>query len=256
MDQLRFRFKIDDLSLDTTPMKRVTEYLNDLAVLLGEQKHVHLAEVTKGSIDAVIVTSVEAAPRIEQRIKDATQTSGVQPTGPQDALRAVKALADKLREDKTGAVFMFEAGAEIVRFEPPAQETTKQVFGPFNQEGTLDGVVVRLGGINDPVPVHLESDEGSHLCYASRSVAREIAKHIFDIPLRVFGQGRWFRTAEGKWILEAFTIRDFQPLIDEPISSVLAKLRAVPGNEWNEMENPLAELARLRSDGEDDGDDG
>jgi hypothetical protein len=255
MDQLRFRFKIDDLSLETTPMKRVAEYLNDLALLLGEQKHVHLAEVISGSIDAVIVASAEAAPKIAQRIRDATHTNGVQPSGPPEAIRAAKSLTDKLHEDKTGAVFMFEAGAEIVRFEPPAQETTKQVFGPFNQEGTLDGVVVRLGGINDPVLVHLESDEGSHLCYATRSVARELARHIFDIPLRVFGQGRWLRTAEGKWILEAFTIRDFQPLNDEPISSVLTKLRAVPGNEWNEMENPLEELARLHSDDDDSDDD-
>lgn len=255
MDQLRFRFKIDDLSLETTPMKRVTEYLNDLALLLGEQKHVHLAEVTSGSIDTVIVTSAEAAPKIEQRVRDATHTNGVAPTGPQEAIRAAKSLIDRLHEDRTGAVFMFEAGAEIVRFESPAQETTKQEFGPFNQEGTLDGVVVQLGGINDPVPVHLESDDASYQCYASRSVARELAKYIFDAPLRVFGQGRWFRTNKGKWILETFTIRDFQPLNDESLGTAIAKLRAVEGNEWNDLENPAKELAKIRGDDEDDGDD-
>jgi hypothetical protein len=255
MDQLRFRFKIDDLSLETTPMKRVTEYLSDLAALLGDQKHVHLAEIRTGSIEMIVKTDAEAATKIEQRVRDATPSNGVQPTGPQEAIKAAKSLEERLHEDRTSAVFMFEAGAEIVRFENGRRETAPQVYGPFNQEGTLDGLVVRLGGINDPVPVHLESDEGSYLCYASRSVARELAKHMFDIPLRVFGQGRWLRTAEGKWILEAFTIRDFQPLNDEPISSVLAKLRAVPGNEWNEMENPLKELAGLQND-DDDGDAG
>ncbi len=255
MDQYRFRFKIDDLTLETVSMKRLSEYLSDLAVLLGEQRHVHLAEIRTGSIETIIETDAEAAPKIEQRVRDATHHNGIQPTGPQEAIRAAKQLAEKLHEDKTGAVFMFEAGAEIVRFVNGRQETTAQVFGPFNQEGSLDGVVVRLGGVNDPVPVHLESDEGSFQCLASRAVARELAKHIFETPLRVYGQGRWLRSAEGEWHLESFTIRDFHPLVDDTVSSTLAKLRAVPGNEWNDLDDPLAEAAKLRNGGEDDKDD-
>jgi hypothetical protein len=254
MDRNRFRFKIDDLTLETISMKRLLEYLDDLASILGEQKHVHLAEIRTGSIEAIIDTDAEAAPKIERRVKEATRNNGVEPTGPPEAIRAAKSLMERLHQDKTGAVFMFEAGAEIVRFENGQRETTAQVFGPFNQEGTLDGVVVRVGGINDPVPVHLESDEGSYQCLASRSVARELARHIFETPLRVYGQGRWLRNADGEWHLESFTIRDFHPLVDETAGSALAKLRAVPGNEWNEIDAPLAEAAKLR-DGEEDKDD-
>jgi hypothetical protein len=128
------------------------------------------------------------------------------------------------------------------------------VFGPFNQEGSLDGVVVRLGGINDPVPVHLESDSGNYQCQASRALARELAKHIFETPLRVYGVGRWFRNVDGEWLLENFTIRDFHPLNGEPLSAVIAKLRTVPGNEWAASDDPLRELNRIRGGGEDEDD--
>ncbi len=248
-----FRFKIDDLTLDTIPMKRLLEYLNELATLLGDSKHVHLTRVENGSVEAVIRTEATLVPKIEQRVRAAAQRNGVKPTGPPEAIRAFRAITGMLQRDNTGAVFIFEAGAEIIRF-PSTKREQAPVFGPFNQEGSLDGVVVRLGGINDPVPVHLESDSGSYQCVASRVVARELAKHIFETPLRVYGDGRWLRSADGEWTLENFTIRDFHPLIDEPLTSVIAKLRAVPGNEWATLENPLSEMDRIRN-GDADKDD-
>lgn len=246
-----FRFKIDDLTLDTIPMKRLLEYLNDLVALLGEPKHIHLARVENGSVEAVIRTEANFVPKIEQRVRDAARSNGVKPTGPPEAIRAFKAITEKLLQDNTSAVFMFEAGAEIIRF-PSARKEQAPVFGPINQEGSLDGVVVRLGGINDPVPVHLESDSGSYQCLASRTVARDLAKYIFETPLRVYGVGRWLRSADGEWALETFTIRDFHPLLDEPLTSVIAKLRAVPGNEWGTLENPLREVNRIRNGDKDE----
>ena len=248
-----FRFKIDDLTLDTIPMKRLIEYLEDLATLLGEPKYVHLARVETGSVEAVIRTEANFVPKIERRVTQAARQNGVKPSGAPDAIRAFKAITKKLQEDNTNGVFMFEAGAEIVRF-PSGRKGKAPVFGPFNQEGSLDGVVVRLGGVNDPVPVHLESESGSYQCLASRALARELAKHIFETELRVYGVGRWLREADGEWTLENFTIRDFHPLNDEPLTAVIAKLRAVPGNEWANIENPLSELNRIRN-GDEDKDD-
>ncbi len=252
---LEFRFKIDDLTLDTISMKRLAEYLDDLAVLLGESKDVHLARIESGSVDAVVRTEDTFVPKIEERVRSAArQAYEPEGKGSQEAGRAFKAITDKLKQDKTGAVFMFEAGAEIVRF-PSGKKISEPTFGPFNQEGSLDGVIVRVGGINDPVPVHLESDSQTYQCLASRVVARELAKHIFDTPLRVYGIGRWFRTGGGKWILENFVIRDFHSLNDEPLVSVVAKLRAIPGNDWNKLKNPLIEADRIRNGDDEDGDD-
>jgi hypothetical protein len=252
MDQSKFRFKIDDLTLETIPMKRLAEYLTDLATLVGEVKDVHLVGIESGSVEAILLTETPHARAIEARIHSAAQSNGVKPTGPREAIKAFKSLTDKLAEDKTGAVFMFEAGAEILRF-PNRGRRHATVYGPFNQEGSLDGVVVRLGGVNDPVPVHLESDSGSYQCLASRTVARELAKHIFETTLRVYGIGRWTRTAEGEWTLESFTIRDFHPLSEEPLSAVVAKLRAVTGGGWAEIDDPVAEAKRIRDGDDEDG---
>lgn len=250
-----FRFKIDDLTLDTMPMKRLAEYLTDLAILLGQSKDVHLASVQSGSVEALVRTEANLVSKIEQRVTSAARQGGKKPSaGASEAMRAYKAITEKLKQDKTGAVFMFEAGAEIIRF-PSGKKEPTVTLGPFNQEGSLDGVIVRLGGINDPVPVHLESDSQTYQCLASRIVAREMAKHIFDTPVRVYGVGRWFRNATGEWALESFTIRDFHPLIDESLISVVAKLRAVPGNDWSQLDNPLNEADRLRNGDEEDSDD-
>ena len=250
MDQAKFRFKIDDLTLETISMKRLAEYLADLATLIGETKDVHLVGIESGSVEAILLTESKLVPAIEERAHNAARSNGIKPTGPREAISAYKAITKKLAEDKTGAVFMFEAGAEILHFANQSRREST-VYGPFNQEGSLDGVVVRLGGINDPVPVHLESDSGSYQCLASRAVARELAKYIFEATLRVYGVGRWLRTAEGEWTLEAFMIRDFHPLNDEPLSAAIAKLRAVTGSGWTEIDDPMAEAKRIR-DGEDE----
>lgn len=250
-----FRFKINDLTLDTISMRRVLEYLSDVATLIGRTDDVHLLRIESGSIDTVFRTDrKETAEKIESRVRDASR--GIDNLGRRnpavdtEVRRAFRALTKRLGEDRTTGVFMHEAGAEIIRLH--GDIAPKNAFGPFNQEGSLDGVVVRLGGVNDPVPVHLESDSESYQCLASRAVARELAKHIFETPLRVYGVGRWLRNEDGQWTLENFTIRDFHPLNDESLISVIAKLRAVPGNEWGSIENPLAELDRMRNGDDDD----
>jgi hypothetical protein len=64
--------------------------------------------------------------------------------------------------------------------------------------------------------------------------------------LRVHGTGRWERDAEGAWNLKRFNIADFEVLEDAPLSAVVERLRQVPGSGWKEIEDPYAELQRLR----------
>jgi len=120
------------------------------------------------------------------------------------------------------------------------------VFGPFNQEGTLDGIVIMVGGKSDPVPVHIEQGSAVYNCHAKRDVAIALGRHLFQSELRVRGKGRWTREAEGTWTLNRFTIQNFKVLDDEPLSAVVAKLREIPGSGWREVADPWSELMGMR----------
>src|SRR5262249_53008874 len=49
-----YQFQIDAYTPETFPMKRLSEYLQDLAVLFGETEHVHFDRLKAGTTRAVI----------------------------------------------------------------------------------------------------------------------------------------------------------------------------------------------------------
>src|SRR5260370_38622012 len=46
-------------------------------------------------------------------------------------------------------------------------------------------------------------------------------------PVRLIGNGKWDRNADGKWTLREFAIEGFEPLSDEPLSEALSRIRAI-----------------------------
>jgi hypothetical protein len=48
------------------------------------------------------------------------------------------------------------------------------------------------------------------------------------------------------WLLDRFNITEFEVLDSSPLQEVVERLRAIEGNEWLEVEDPLEELSRLR----------
>src|SRR5215475_7856931 len=114
-------------------------------------------------------------------------------------------------------------------------------------QGRHDGIVVRISGRRDLVPVLLEL--GPHVyytCVASRDIAKRLAMHLFTTQVRVYGTGRWHREANGQWMLDRFTIGSFDVLNNEPLTAVISELRDRPGSEWPTLEDPWAELNAIR----------
>ena len=61
-DKREYRLKISAYTRETMPMKRLAEYLSDMAILLGDEKGVHLIAVESGSTCPVILVDWEAEP--------------------------------------------------------------------------------------------------------------------------------------------------------------------------------------------------
>ena len=129
---------------------------------------------------------------------------------------------------------------------PGVEQTLGLTYGPFRESGTLDGALIRVGGKDDSVPVHLLDGDKVHICNANREVARLLGPNLFGAILRVHGEGRWERDQEGKWNLLRFDIRDFEPLDDIRLGEAVRRLRAVKGSGWQRISEPARELHRLR----------
>jgi hypothetical protein len=237
-----YRFKIDVYTPDTIPMARLAEYMDEAAKLFGETDHVHFVGLEEGSLQQVVKVEFEAVPKVEDRMTKARRNEG-----PAEAVQAIKNINRMLRDDNGVGFVARKRGATIIKF--PGREEKPVSFGFIAQEGSLDGVVNVVGGDSDPCPVHLKStDDGqTYLCNANRAIAKELAKNMFDVEIRVQGVGRWYRDDEEKWVLDRFRIRSFEILRDVPLAAIVADLRTVPGSEWPKLTDPWGELDRIRT---------
>ncbi len=240
-----FRLRIDAYTPETMPLARLAEYLAELAKILGEDHSIHLVELEAGSTVLVHRIDAEAVPKIRERAAAVRRGDA-----PAPAMRSYNNVNKLLRDDGASASLL-EDGAELLEF--PGKKADLPRFATVSERAELDGVVMRVGGMGDPVPLMLATDSGAALsgCYARRPIAKQLGQKLFE-PVRLFGEGRWSRTADGIWALNWFRVDSFEELESEGLADVLTKLRAVPGLDWGE--NVVEEFLRLRH-GEGGGED-
>jgi hypothetical protein len=239
-DRHEYRLKIDVFSVESLPMSRLAEYMTELALLLGEQERVHFSHLEAGS--AVLVSNVEniAFPKVGERLHSVRDGQG-----PKDAMQAYKALDTLLAKDNAIATLTADDGAEIIAF--PGRTRPKPIrYGPFREEGSLDGTVIRIGGRDATIPVLLKDAEGAEYpCQTTLELSKQLAPHYRGETVRVYGSGRWVREENGSWTLLQFDIDRFEILDDAPLTDVVAKLRAVEGAKWS-TDAPLNDVLGLR----------
>jgi hypothetical protein len=232
------RFKIDVFTPDTLPMARLAEYMSEFAKLLGEPDRVHFVDVERGS--AVLRARIDevAVPKVTRRLSEAAQGQG-DPV----ALKALKDLDEMLANDNAIGQVLDDAGAEVITFAGRNRPKPLE-YGPFREDGVLEGVVIKIGGKGESVPIWLQDSERTHRCGARRPLARRLAKYYDGGLLRVSGTGNWMRLDTGAWQMRSFEIKAFEILDDAPLADVIQRLQSVEGADWGE--DPLAELEQLR----------
>lgn len=234
------RFKIDVYTPETLPMERLAEYMLQFAKLLGEPERVHFIDVERGS--AILRARIEevAVSRVERRLSDVSHGQG-DPT----ALRAFQALDDMLANDNAVGQVLDENGAEVIAFRGRNRPKPLE-YGPFREDGVLEGIVIKIGGKGASVPIWLQDRETVHKnCSARRPLARKLAKYYDAGILRVSGNGSWMRLATGAWLMRSFEIKHFEVLDDAPLADVIKRLHDVEGADWGD--DPIADLKRFRT---------
>jgi hypothetical protein len=249
-DDKKLIFYIDAYSPDSIPMAKLAEYMADFAALLGKDNAVHFAGIERGSTKIAARVEFEDVPKVTTRLHDIRRG-----TPPRDAAKIFEQIDDRLANDNAIGRILVDgengaAPAELLAF-PGRTRPKVQSYGPFNQDGHLDGVLISVGGKDETISIRLQNGETIYAnCDTTRTIARELGKHLFE-PVRIHGSGRWTREADGKWTLLRFRVHRFDVLGSVSLRDTVTALRAVPGSGWEEQVDPLAELDDLRRDQED-----
>jgi hypothetical protein len=218
-----FEFYIGAYSPATMPMARLAEYMAQLATMLGEPTSVHFVKLKRGSTRIVHKVQAEAVPKVRERVRAVRQGDA-----PRDSLRAYDTVNRMLRDDN-GVGALKEApdtATEAIIIQFPGIQSSEEKF-TIQERGTIDGEIVRVGGLNRWVPILIETNgEAVSGCWADRIMAKRLAQRLFE-PVRLTGNGKWDRNADGKWTLREFAIEGFEPLSDEPLSEALSRIRAI-----------------------------
>lgn len=243
-----YRFKIDgSYTPATLPMGRLAEYVAALARFLGEGTQVHFRGVEAGS--AVLVAHVDPPARLKVRDRFDRVRTGL---GPKDADKAYADLDKLLRDDNATGLLLTDPLDNVIPF-PGRTRPVPMVFGPFWQNGSLTGEVIRVGGKDETMPVNLREAGGevlTGLYTKSKEIARQLARFLYGPIIRVHGTGKWLRNAEGVWQLEEFKITSIEELDDATLADVVERLRSAKGSQWRERANPVADVLADRH-GED-----
>lgn len=239
---LEYRFEIDAYTPETIPLARLSQYLGDLARMMGESANVHLARVEKGSTVPIIRVDWEAEPKVRSRLRSVQLNEG-----PLEAQKAYKEINRKLVQDNANGALIAPGKSRLIQF-PGRDAANQPEFGPIRQSAVFQGIPIRIGGEHDPVPVHLEDGEAKHIVMAPRRIAKQLGQYLFTSVVRIEGKGKFLRDRTGEWLMQDFYAQSFEVLGEGDIKSDISRLRAIAAD-WKEMEDPIGELAALRGGG-------
>lgn len=215
-----FYFWINAFTPASIPMARLAEYMAQLATILGEPASVHFVKLKRGSTGIVHRVQTEAVPKVRERALAVRRGDA-----PRDALRAYEYVNKMLRDDNGTGALKEDTDAVIIPF--PGVKSAEEKYAAIRERGTIDGEIIRVGGPHKWVPVLIQVEgEAFSGCWANRILAKQLAQKLFE-PVRLHGTGKWDRSGDGKWVLKEFVIERFDPLNDETLSEVLARIRDI-----------------------------
>lgn len=233
-ERIEWVFKIEGHHTPATlPMARLAEYLAELSGLYGHADQVHFTSIKEGS--ATIHHEIEKPIEFAVGLRLVAARAGAKDA---KVRRPYQKLCRMVAEDGGTGILSNQHGV-MLHFQAEPEEALQ-----IQESGELAGELIALGGPNESAPVQIQSARVKYPCRAKRELIKEMAPYIFQ-SVRVRGEGTWVSEKSG-WRLVAFSIHGFEPLRDRRLTDVINELRALPGNRWNAMEDPMGEAHRLR----------
>ena len=119
-------------------------------------------------------------PRVEERLRRVK--AGSSPNGTQ---RAAAEIDRRLAADNASGVLKEEAGPDILPFLGIVRFVEPE-YGPFDESGSIDGIIIGVGGQRQKVLVHRQTTTGFEThCETTRDIASELGK-TFLVSAAIF----------------------------------------------------------------------
>lgn len=235
----KLTLKLNDRTPETLPMKRLGQYIAHLSDMLGEIEHVHFSSVSDGSAMLNVDIEEQYYQKVLTRVREVPNGMGAK-----KQLSAYQSLQQLMDEDGTGGEILNDTKASVLSFRKRPDDEKPLVV---NKSGSVQGRLYLVGGKDETVPVRLEGANGETLhCEATVEVAQKLSASLFK-QVRVKGPGIWERSPEGTWKLKKLKIDSFQELDTTKVSDVVAKLQAIGGLKWADMDDPHGAAKDLRN---------
>jgi len=240
MDDSLFTLRISAYSPDAIPMHRLAEYMQQFALLMGSEAHVHFKKLIKGSTAICVKVEQDKVQAVGERLAKANN-----PGAPADVARPFKALDDLLRNDNARATIR-HGSAQIIKF-PGRDMAVAQRIGPVKEIGQLEGLVISVVGKDSTKHIRLLGHDGEEYKLYTRNIelAREFGHNLFNL-VRVSGTGTWFRDEDAKWDLDNFLVQSCEPLESASLIEAVAALRDIDNDDWKNLADPVQVWHELR----------
>lgn len=246
MEPVEYVFRIDVFKPETMPMERLAQYLAALAKLFGHTDHTHFVGITEGSAKLHTSVDIVDAPKVEARLNSLRIGEG-----PKDALAGKQALETLLANDNAVATLTMGDSDRVVLPFIGRNRVKPLTFPPFREDTSIDGQLVSIGGRDSTAHAILQDGDVYHVGVTMpRELARGLGKLLYGPPLRMHGNGRFERQADGIWKMTDFRVDRVEVLDDRPIPEVLDAVRLVPDNQLMKA-SAYRDVAALRSGQED-----
>lgn len=222
-DLERFKFTVPGYTPETMPLDRLMEYLNHLSIVLGNPGDLHLVGMEKGSTRPILAMRHDVAAKARHHARQVAEGGGS--ARRRAAFNAVRRMVAE--DGGKPAVLKAPRGAIILRF-PGIELGEDQIINTLRQPTSVEGQLVRLGGIGENAQLLIQELNGSVIagCSAPRAVTQAMG-HLIYHWVRVNGIGSWRRTEKGKWEIVRLHVQTFEPLDESDLEEVVAKLQAV-----------------------------
>ncbi len=232
-------FVIPGYTPETMPLNRLIEYLQQMAVVLGDPENLHLVEIRTSSVAPVLHAPRSTALQARERAQQVQRGDGTK-----RQLDAFNRIRRMVRRDAVGTKYAGRPAllrtTDRVLLEIPAAPDDSGIIEGLRQFTTIDGRLIRVGGAGENAALQVQELDGRVLSgfIVRRELAKELASLLYE-PVRLMGVGQWGRNEDGAWSLERMLVQSYERLEDEDATATLARLQDLnvtwPEDAWDRL---------------------
>jgi len=232
-------FIIPGFTPETMPLDRLIEYLQQMAVVLGDPKNLHLVAIRTSSVSPVLHAPKETALEARDRAQRVQRGDGTR-----RQIGAYNRISKMVRRDAAGTKYAGRPAllrtVDRIILEIPAAPEESGVIEGLRQMTTIDGQLIKVGGVGDNASLQLQDLDGRILSgfTATRSLTKELATLIYE-PVRLMGIGQWSRSGDGVWELDRMHVQSYERLEDEDATVTIERMRDLkvewPSDAWERL---------------------